>query len=265
MRTDWVFRQAKLLEACVYPDKQVVLTRRHLQQIVRHFRAPVPIFVEHCPSPVLLGWLQKVWVEGDSLYGLLALFPEADALLRRLRVRGLSVGLSPALNTLHEVSVTGNPRVASAQLFAQTKEAQPMTNLPADWNPETPEREIVHESALTERIRALEAQLRQFQAQAQVERWVSEGRIAPAQAPLAEALLMSDDTLAVRFHGQEQTMSALFHQFVESLPKREWLAETAPMPDNLDPDFNNVEALAFLRQVFPELNPAEILQQKEVR
>lgn len=265
MRTDWVFRQAKLLEAGAYPDKQVVLTRRHLQQIVRHFRAPVPIFVEHCPSPVLLGWVQKVWVEGDSLYGLLTLFPEADTLLRRLRVRGLSVGLSPALNTLHEVSVTGNPRVASAQLFAQTKEAQSMTNLPADWNPETPECEIAHESALTERIRALEAQLRQFQAQAQVERWVPEGRIAPVQAPLAEALLMSDDTLAVRFHGQEQSVSALFHQFVESLPKREWLAEAAPVPNNLDPDFNNVEALAFLRQVFPDLNPAEILQQKEGR
>lgn len=259
MRTKWVTRRAKLLEAGVYLDKGVVLTPAHLQRIADTFRAPVPIFVEHCPSPVLLGWVQSVWLEGDSLYGVLKLFPEADALLRRLRVRGLSVGLSPDLQHLREVSVTGNPRVASAQLFARPKEAESMTEFTSEKRWE----EASSEVSMSERIRELEHRLRQFEAKSVVDRWVAEGRITPAQSEIAEAILMSD-TATINFDDESISVSALFRRFVESLPTREWLAETAPVPAESTPDLS-MEEFTFLRQVFPDLNPAEILRQKEVR
>ena len=59
-RTEWVYRDAKLLEAGVYPDKGVAITEAHLEAIVRTFRAPAPILVEHRPSPLLLGWVVRV-------------------------------------------------------------------------------------------------------------------------------------------------------------------------------------------------------------
>lgn len=266
MRTDWVARRAKLLETGIYRDKQVVLTRSHLQRIVRTFRAPVPIFVEHCPSPVLLGWVRSVWVDGDSLYGLLLLYPEADALLRRLRVRGLSVGLSADLGVLREVSVTGNPRVASAQLFARPKDVACMMNIRNEWDSdgESAMEVVPAEVTMAERVRALEWQVRQYQARALVERWIAEGRLAPVQSEIAEAILMSDANHTVSFREQAVPVSTLFRQFVESLPQRDWLGEAAPAPNEPSPAFT-AEELAFLRQVFPDLNPAEILANKEVR
>ncbi|MCS7301512.1 MAG: hypothetical protein NZ556_08170 [Fimbriimonadales bacterium] len=132
----WTYREAKLLEAGVYADKGVVLTETHLEGLARAFGAPVPILVEHRPAPLVLGWLVRVWRQGDALYGRLALFPEADALLRRLRLRGLSVGLSRDLRRLLEVSVTASPRVPSARLFHAAQAARsvgvPQTSLTCD-------------------------------------------------------------------------------------------------------------------------------------
>jgi hypothetical protein len=209
----------------------------------------VPILVEHRPSPLLLGWLVRVWRRGDALFGRLALFPEADALLRRLRLRGLSVGLSRDLRRLLEVSITANPRVPSAQLFHTAPYYQEVIRL-----------ESVE--ILESRIRELEAELRRREAREQIQQWSLRGQLPPALAPLAEAILLQGDA-PVQFSGATTSVAELFRQFVNSLPPQNLLAELAPTPETETPSFS-ADALEFLCRAFPDMNPAEILQ-KEAR
>ncbi len=253
---EWVFRHAKLLEVGVYPDKGVVITESHLRRLVSHFRAPVPVFVEHRPSPFLLGWVVRLWQEGTGLYAQIALLPEADALLQRLRVRGLSVGLSRDLSRVLEVSVTGNPRVASAQLFRATT---PVSAEEVVWM-ETAQMDGFWEA----RVRELEAQLRAYEVREQIQRWVLKGQLTPEQVAFAEAILTHGEA-TVQFSGESLSIAELFRRFVESLPSRVLLGEVAPVPEQELPTLD-AEELAFVRRAFPDLNPIEILNaRKEVR
>ncbi|MFN3689765.1 MAG: hypothetical protein ACK4UU_02435 [Fimbriimonadales bacterium] len=282
-RAEWIYRDAKLLEVGVYPDKGVAMTREHLDAQVRSFRAPIPLLVEHRPSPLLLGWLLRVWRRGDALYGRLALFPEADALLRRLRLRGLSVGLSRDLRRLLEVSITASPRVPSAQLFHSAQGVCVVGVGAHDSNPRanasrTDSEEVIHletvvmhevaeetpsyQEVLERRIRELEAELRRREAREQIQQWSLRGQLPPALAPLAEALLLQGDA-PVQFSGATTSVAELFRQFVNSLPPQNLLGELAPMPEAETSTFS-ADALEFLRRAFPDLNPAEILQ-KEAR
>ncbi|OYT71176.1 MAG: hypothetical protein CFK49_11400 [Armatimonadetes bacterium JP3_11] len=258
---EWVFRDAKLIEAGIYPDKGVTITEAHLEGLVRTFRAPVPILVEHRPSPLLLGWLVRVWRQGDALFGRLALFPEADMLLRRLRLRGLSVGLSRGVRRLLEVSVTASPRIPGAHLFHAAPEPQEVIRLERDELREWAT-EMSHQEMLESRIRELEAELRRREVREQVQQWSLRGQLPHALAPLAEAILLQGDA-PVQFSGTTTTVAELFRQFVNSLSPQNLLAELAPMPETETPSFS-ADALEFLRRAFPDLNPAEILQQ-EVR
>jgi len=257
-RTEWIYRDAKLLETGVYPDKGVAITEAHLEAIVRTFRTPVPILVEHRPSPLLLGWVAHLWRRGQELFGRLALFPEADALLRRLRLRGLSVGLSRDLKRLLEVSLTASPRIPDAQLFHSARAIQEvirldMTQLHA---PET-------DSYLQARVRELEAELKRRDAREQIQQWSLRGQLPPALAPLAEAILLQGDA-PVQFNDETTSVAELFRRFVDSLPPQNLLTELASTPADEPPAFS-ADALAFLQQAFPDLNPAEILRHKEVR
>ena len=257
-RTEWIYRDAKLLETGVYPDKGVAITEAHLEAMVRAFRAPAPILVEHRPSPLLLGWVVRIWRRGGELFGRLALFPEADALLRRLRLRGLSVGLSRDLRRLLEVSLTASPRIPGAQLFHSVQAIQEVIRL------DTMQRhESDTESYLQARVRELEAELRRRDAREQIQQWSLRGQLPPALAPLAEAILLQGDA-PVQFSGEATSVAELFRRFVDSLPPQNLLAELAPTPADEPPAFS-ADALAFLQQAFPDINPAEILRHKEVR
>ncbi|MCX7924664.1 MAG: hypothetical protein N2554_02500, partial [Fimbriimonadales bacterium] len=257
----------------------------------------VPILVEHRPSPLVLGWLVRVWRQGDALYGRLALFPEADALLRRLRLRGLSVGLSRDLRHLREVSITASPRVPSAQLFHAATEARSVGVPPTkgadsyaraadifrthteevtqletveirDSSAGTPPLRHSEPSAgtpahlepLESRIRELEAELRRREAHEQIQQWSLRGQLPPALAPLAEAILLHGDA-PVQFSGETTSVAELFRQFVSSLPPQNLLSELAPTPETDTPSFS-ADALEFLRRAFPDMNPAEILQKE---
>ena len=257
-RTEWVYRDAKLLETGVYPDKGAAITEAHLDAIVRAFRAPAPILVEHRPSPLLLGWVARVWRRGQELFGRLALFPEADALLRRLRLRGLSVGLSRDLRRLLEVSLTASPRIPDAQQFHSARAIQEVIRL--DTMPmHAPE----SEAYLQARVRELEAELKRRDAREQIQQWSLRGQLPPALAPLAEAILLQGDA-PVQFSGETTSVAELFRRFVDSLPPQHLLGELAPTPPDETPAFS-ADALAFLQQAFPDLDPAEILRSKEVR
>ncbi|GIV11453.1 MAG: hypothetical protein KatS3mg020_0944 [Fimbriimonadales bacterium] len=257
---EWIFRDAKLIEAGVYPDKGVAITEAHLERLVRAFRAPVPILVEHRPSSLILGWLVQVWRRGDALWGRLALFPEADALLRRLRLRGLSVGLSRDLRRLLEVSITASPRVPSAQLFHTAPHPQEVIRLEHVEIREPITGTASPHEMLESRIRELEAELRRRDAREQIQQWSLRGQLPPALAPMAEAILLQGD-VPVQFSGAATSVAELFRQFVNSLPPQNLLAELAPMPEPNTPSFS-ADALAFLHRVFPDMNPAEILQKE---
>lgn len=86
----------------------------------------------------------------------------------------------------------------------------------------------------------------------------------PALAPLAEAILLQGDA-PVQFSGETTSVSELFRQFVDSLPPQNLLAELAPTPETETPNLS-VNAVAFLRRAFPDIDPTEILSApKEVR
>jgi len=224
----WVVREAKLLEAGVYPERGLAFTIEDMERLVARFDAPVPLLVEHRPSPVQLGWLVSVWRQGTELFGRLLLLPEADALLQRLRVRGLSLGLSRDLSRIVEVSVTGSPRVPDARLFSapplpsgtEVNRMEPM---------ETPEQIPDEVLQLRERVRQLERELYAQQVREQVQRWTLSGKLPPALVPLTEAILMQGEA-TVQFSGETLPLAELFRRFVDALPAYHPLSEYAPMP-----------------------------------
>jgi hypothetical protein len=255
----WVEREAKLLEAGVYPERGLVLTLEDMERLVAHFRSPVPLFVEHRPSPVQLGWLVAVWQRGMELFGRLWLLPEADALLQRLRVRGLSLGLSRDLQHIVEVSVTGSPRVPDARLFC----ASMLSPLEVNRMEPMPEAsEVLDEvQQLRARVRQLERELQGQQVREQVQRWTLSGKLPPALASLAEAILMQGEA-PVQFSGETLPIAELFRRFVDALPAQSLLGEIAPMPAYETPHLSH-EELQFLQQAFPDLNPSEVLANRD--
>ena len=119
------------------------------------------------------------------------------------------------------------------------------------------------EAYLQARVRELEAELKRRDAREQIQQWSLRGQLPHALAPLAEAILLQGDA-PVQFSGETTSVAELFRRFVDSLPPQHLLGELAPTPADEPPAFST-DALAFLRQAFPDLDPTEILRRKEVR
>jgi len=113
--------RALLLKTGEYPDLGVSIGVDTLDTLVRNF-LPVPVLLEHVETPFRLGEVVRVWREGDTLYGELSLYDEAQALLERWGLRSLSVGLTGGLTRLLEVSVTARPRVREARLLNSVRD-----------------------------------------------------------------------------------------------------------------------------------------------
>jgi hypothetical protein len=113
--------RALLLKTGEYPDLGVSITVDTLDTLVRNF-LPVPVLLEHVETPFRLGEVVRVWREGDTLYGELSLYDEAQALLERWGLKSLSVGLTGGLTRLLEVSVTARPRVREARLLNSVRD-----------------------------------------------------------------------------------------------------------------------------------------------
>ncbi|MCW5934507.1 MAG: hypothetical protein KIT45_09455 [Fimbriimonadia bacterium] len=255
----WIYRDAKLMETGVYADKGVQIREEDLQRMAQGFKAPVPVLVEHQQSPIMLGWLREIWRKGSELFGKLALLPEADALLQRLRVRGLSLAVSSDLSHILEVSVTGNPRVASAQLFSgylsHLQEVLRMETV------EIIEPEFNETELMQQRIQHLENALKEQSIQTQIQRWLQSGKLSPASASFAKAMLLETDS-SVQFNHQPVPVAVLFAQFVDSLPAQPLLSETAPQREEPAVPFSHEEQ-AFLQQAFPDLALDHIAQYRE--
>jgi regulator of replication initiation timing len=114
---DYVEREALVFEAGEYPDKGITVTERDIERLASA-SGEVPVYVEHAESPIRLGVVKQFIARGKQLWARIRLHREADALLQKLGVSGLSVAVPRTLEKVLEVSVTGFPRIASARLFS---------------------------------------------------------------------------------------------------------------------------------------------------
>ncbi|MBS1707879.1 MAG: hypothetical protein JSS65_04065 [Armatimonadetes bacterium] len=242
----WTERRAKLFEAGDYPDKGVNITPDQLGALAENFDLPVPILIEHAKSPLELGYLTKVEAQGSDLVGTLAMTAEADSLIRQSGAKSLSLGLSPDLTEIREVSLVRRPRVKSARIFGD---------------------DIVFTTELWDDEEDWEARFAELQAERDRERaaqkvadYLQAGRLVPAQRAFAEALLCEQGD--VHFDGDTVPMAKLVERLIESAPAHQ-LFETTPASipgggPTLAPDER-----AFYERHFPGLDMGAIARNRQ--
>lgn len=242
---DWIERRAKLFEAGAYPDKGVTVTSEHLALMQANFGEPVPLLVEHEESPLELGFLYTVEAIGDELYGTVRLSPEANALVERSGASSLSLGISPDLDRIREVSLVRKPRVAGARLFSGVC-------FEATLEPGPPRENWATKYA------QLEADVRSKAAARQTDALVATGRLTPAQVPFAVALLTASDT--IEFDGTRLPVGQVLLQMLEMRPPLALTDELAPAGTKAD--FSDVlmlpEEAEFYRRYFPDIGLDQI-------
>lgn len=265
-RSGWIERRAKLFEAGAYPDKGVVITPDHLDAIAAAFDAPVPVLIEHSESPLELGFLTKVEALDGELFGTVSLSREANDLVERSGARSLSIGLSPDLTEIREVSLVRNPRVPDAQLFHVMSfsgnledgmwRADPAQGAACSACPDTDDA-----SLWRSRYEQLLAQHRREHAGRQVEEFVRAGKLCPAQAPFAKALLQAEDT--IEFGEDMASVRELLIAMIERQPPLQLFAALAPSAHQ---DANAAlllpEEAEFYRKHFPDVSLDEIAARK---
>ncbi|MCS6830832.1 MAG: hypothetical protein RMM08_04740 [Armatimonadota bacterium] len=245
-----VEREAKLFEAGSYPDKGLEVNEEQLQALVEGFTAPVPLMVEHLSHGWRIGQLKQLWRRGKELFGRVTLLPEAEALLKRLGIRGISVAVTPDVKRIVEVSVTATPRVADARLLSSGAVAfsgeillTEVTALEQDME------------ALRQRAEAAEFALRERQVEESLQRWVRQGKLTPAVREMAKTLLLQG-TQVVTFAGSNVSVAEVFARFVEALPPTVRFGEAAPAGE--EEHILSVEEEAFLRRYWGDLSPEQI-------
>lgn len=224
----WIERRAKLFEAGDYPDKGVSITPESLERIAREFSGPVPVLVEHSPSPLRIGELVRVEARGGELFGTLRLSREANALIERSGARALSLGLSPDLARIEEVSLVAHPRVPSARLFGEASASGAGSD----------------DERLAEHVR--------------------QGRLLPAQVPYARALLRCAGT--VEFGAARSTVRALVLALLERQAPHALFAQTPlSAPSDSGESALPPEEAEFYRRHFPDLGLDEIARHRRPR
>jgi hypothetical protein len=249
MEPRWIERRAKLFEAGDYPDKGVTVSPRDLESMAANFDLPVPIWIEHAESPLELGYLTEISAEDGELFGMISLTEEANALIERSGAKSLSVGLSPDLTRIREVSLVRHPRVASARIFHDALLFQADLETSIDW------RARYHQAMWEQRAKEAEAMVRS---------WIAKGQLTPAQAPFASALVCQDSD--VRFGDGFLPIRDLVAKLIGNQPKHAMLGEQASQPQE---DVSSLlllpEEAAFYRKHFPDISLEEIAQKRANR
>ncbi|MCK6631912.1 MAG: hypothetical protein L6Q31_06005 [Fimbriimonadaceae bacterium] len=246
--TRWIDRPAKLFEAGSYPDKGVEITDEHLKALAERFDLPVPVLIEHSNSPLHMGYLTQVEARGSELHGTVSLTEEANRLIESSGARSLSLGLASDLSEIREVSIVSNPRVASAQLFSGSIEFSGAL-IGGDERGDDP--------VWRSKFEALERSMRLAGAEQQVQQFVREGKLTPAQVEFACALLECEQTLD--FGEEKRPVRTLLLALIERQPPLKLFGELAPEgePSGRAPELGPDEA-AFYRRYFPTLDLDEI-------
>lgn len=239
---EWIDRRAKLFEAGEYPDKGISVSPEQIAEIAANFDLPVPVWIEHAESPLELGYLTDVQAVGGELFGTIALTKEADALVDRSEARSLSVGLTGDLKRIREVSLVRNPRVASARLF--TNEFAFDGRLDESGNP------------WRIRYRSLERQIASQEAERNVSRFIAEGRMTPAEAEFARALLASAET--IEFGDDKRSVAKLVMAMFERRVPHGLFKELSPSAGSVAGSTLLPEERDFYQRHFPDVDLATI-------
>lgn len=239
---EWIDRRAKLFEAGDYPDKGICVSPEQIAELAANFELPVPVWIEHAESPLELGYLTDVEAVGSELFGTIALTKEADALVERSEARSLSVGLTGDLKRIREVSLVRSPRVASARLFSN---------------------EFAFEGKLEDsgdpwriRYRSLERQIAVQDAGRKVAGFIADGRITPAEAEFALALLASGET--IEFGEDRRSVAELVVAMFERRVPHGLFKEHAPSFGPAPGSTMLPEERDFYQRHFPDVDLATI-------
>ena len=248
----WIDRRAKLFEAGEYPDKGVSISDADLRRLAEGFDMPVPVLIEHAESPLELGFLTQVEASGHELFGNLALTEEANALVEKSDARALSLGLSRDLSEIREVSLVRKPRVETAKMFGAEvcfwselqSELSDSSDL-SDWKA---------------RFNELSAKVEKGNASRRVDELIKEGKLLPAQAEYATAILHSEQS--IDFDGVSRPLHQLLIAMIEKQPPHGLFSEIVPGGSpSLSAQFSPEEA-DFYRKHFPDVSLDAIAARK---
>lgn len=256
----WVLRRAKLFEVGEYTDKGLSVGPERLSALAASFDQMVPVLIEHSESPLELGFLTAVQAQGGELFGDVALTEEAHALIEASGSKALSVGLTPDLARIIEVSLVRNPRVPDARLFRSDLVQFDAALLDRD---ETKTLSIDSETAYwRKRAEQAEERDRIGHAQETVQRLETSGRLLPSQREAALALLSTDGE--VRFGEGRVPVRRLFERLMELQPPHRLFGEIAPGALDAEASENLLlpEEAAFYRRYFPGVDLKEIGRRK---
>jgi hypothetical protein len=223
-------RDAQLLVAGNYPEKQFSCTTQDLDDIVATFNKfdaagdteQVPIKVEHVSSPLdPLGYVRKVWRDGQALMGKIAFDPTVAPFLAKRAVKKLSVGLARLAenNTLAlaEVSLVLNPHVKTAALLSETLTPRPPLPMLGEGG-----------SDKDTEIARLRAQLSSQDAEARIVGLKQAGKLVPALEGPARVLLSAGDGAVITLSdGQTQSVADAAYALLSALPILVKFTETA--------------------------------------
>lgn len=239
---EWIDRRAKLFEAGDYPDKGISVSSEQIAEIAANFELPVPVWIEHAESPLELGYLTDVQAVDGELFGTVALTKEADALVERSEARSLSVGLTGDLKRIREVSLVRNPRVASARLFSnEVALVGQLEDSSEPWRI---------------RYRSLERQIAFQDAGRKVAGYIADGRITPAEAEFARALLASGET--IEFGDDKRSVAELVIAMFERRVPHGLFKELAPSSGPVAGSTLLPEERDFYKRHFPDVDLATI-------
>ncbi len=233
----WIQRHAKLFEAGEYPDKGITISPDDLKRLELNFTQKVPLLIEHATSPLELGFLTEVQAKRCELFGTVELSPEANALIESNNAKSLSIGLSTDLQTIEEVSLVNEPRVTSAKIFSGR---------------------LVIEDDWKAKFLALKEQSRTKEVKGKVAKWIESGKLFPAQAEFAAAILASEGK--VTFGEATTEVAALLERLIENQPATLLFTESVPNPERTH-DFTSDES-DFYQKYFPSLELDQIAQRK---
>lgn len=244
----WVERQAKLFEAGEYPDKGLTITEAQLAALSRSFSEPVPVLIEHADSPLQLGFLTQVRHRGNELFGTVQLSRQANDLIEHSGARALSLGLTPEMDRIIEVSLVRNPRVPTAQLYSQAPrmEGAIIESDGQHWR---------------KQYEAIQAQCQAEEADRRLQEWVRKGKLTPAQVPFARELLLK--SASITFGEAGQAVAALLGSLLDRQPALALFGEVAPeLPAEDGSHLMLPEEAAFYQRYFPEISLEAIAQRR---
>lgn len=282
-------REAKLFEAAEYPDRGISFNEADLDAIIAGFNDPVPVRVQHGPSPWdgKFGNVIKIWRSGKDLMGSIEWPVHVWEFLCKMGTKSLSVGFDWRQRRLQEVSVVDRPRVLTARAFDDsitkselmvfgfdfsadqvggysmevTKELQAVIDSAVEQGRKAGRADA--EAAFSEREGNLLSQLAErdrkdakSMAAVKLAMFKAEGKLVPAAEKYAESILVDGSNQVTFSDGGHMTAAEAFVQFMTYQPA------VVEIPGDKDGGKDKTEVSDKEKQVYDSLGvtPEEVAQ-----